>query len=348
MGNHQKPGTLGYHTADGRDTPTIFSRLLALSLLLFATFLGAACNAQPSPTATPASATPEFNPTSTSIPVTSTPTPTITPQPTSSLDVKAADLSDITLKFWHPWAGDTEKAIQESIGEFNDSNPYGIAVEAISQGDLNSLYEKIDNAETDANLPNLAVAANYQVQTYISGGKPVAGLDTYVSDPEWGFTVEELADFNQLFLQQDVKEGSRFGLPAVRTAHLMYYNTSWAEELGFSSAPRTPEEFATQVCAAAQANQTNEDLDDDGTGGWLINTDPSGILSWLYAFDSSVLLPNEAGYRFNTRNLRRRCCSWKNYLTRVVLLKYLTPQLKLNLQIAGRCLLPVPSPMISS
>jgi multiple sugar transport system substrate-binding protein len=301
MSNHQKPGTLSYHTADGKDTPSIISRMLVLSLLLFGIFLAVACNAQPSPTATPARATPEFSPTSTSIPATSTPTPTITPQPTSSLDVKAADLDGITIKFWHPWSGDTGKAIQESVDEFNDSNPYGIAVEAISHGDLNSLYEKIDHAEPDAGLPNLAVGVNYQVQTWISGGKPIVGLDTYISDPEWGFSVQELADFNLLFLQQDVKEGSRFGLPAVRTAHLMYYNTSWAEELGFTSAPKTPEEFASRVCAAAQTNQTNEDQDDDGTGGWLINTDPSGILSWLYAFDSTVLLPNEAGYRFNTQ-----------------------------------------------
>ena len=300
MGNHQKPGTLGNHTAVGIITPSIISRMLVLILVLLGIFLVAACNAPPSPTATLASATPENSPTSTSIPATSTPTPTITPQPTSSLDVKAADLDGITLKFWHPWSGDTGKAVQESVDEFNNSNQYGITVEASSQGDLNSLYEKIDNAVPDAGLPNLAVGANYQVQTWIAGGKPVAGLDTYVSDPEWGLSVQELADFNQLFLQQDVREGSRFGLPAVRTADLMYYNTTWAEELGFTSAPRTPEEFAVQVCAAAQANQTNDDPDDDGTGGWLINTNPPGILSWLYAFDSNVLLPNDAGYRFNT------------------------------------------------
>jgi ABC-type glycerol-3-phosphate transport system substrate-binding protein len=300
MGNHQKPGALGYHTADGRDNPSIFSPWLVLSLLLVGALFFAACSDQPSPTELPASATPELLPTATSTPPTPSPTPTITPQPTSSLEVKAADLDDITLEFWHPWSGATGDAFKKSLDEFNAGNPYGISVEAISQGDLNSLYEKLDTADLETGLPNLAVGANYQIQSWISTGKPVAGLDTYVSDPEWGYSVSELADFNELFLQQDIKEGSRFGLPAVRSAQVMYYNTTWAEELGFTTPPRTPEQFKTQACAAAQTNQNNDNPDDDGTGGWLINTNPSGILSWLFAFDSQVLLPDDSGYQFNT------------------------------------------------
>jgi ABC-type glycerol-3-phosphate transport system substrate-binding protein len=299
MSNHHKTGSLNYLTADDRSTPSDFTRLMVLSLLLCGILLSAACSGQPSPTAAAPSATPEISPTSTDSPATPTPTPTITPLPTSALGLKAADLEGVALTFWHPWSGDTGNALQESLAEFNASNQYGITVEAISQGDLDSLYEKIATAELESGLPNLAVGANYQIQSWISNGKPVTGLDTYVNDPEWGFSVQELADFNQLFLQQDVKGGNRFGLPAVRNAQVMYYNTTWAEELGFISAPETPEQFKAQACAAALANQSNDNPEDDGTGGWLINTTPAGILSWLYAFDSPVLLPNESGYQFN-------------------------------------------------
>jgi len=300
MSDQKKTDFSGNHTVLERDESIILTRLLVLSLLLFGIFMASACNVQPSPTASPASATPISSPTLTSIPATPTRTPTITPQPTSSLGVKAAELDGVTLSFWHPWTGDTGNTIQKSIEKFNASNAYGITVESISQGDLNSLYEKIDLQESKTGLPNLAVGANYQIQSWISAGKPVVGLDDYLDDPEWGLSKEELADFNELFLQQDVMEGSRIGMPAVRTAQVMYYNTTWAEELGFRSIPKDPEEFKTQVCAAAQANRENEEPEDDGTGGWLINTNPLGILSWLYAFGSQVLLPNDAGYNFNT------------------------------------------------
>lgn len=271
---------------------------LILSGVLFIT----ACSSQPIPTAPFVSETPELTPTSTKPPATPTPTPTITPQPTSALGLKTADLDGVTVEFWHPWAGDTGRAINEALSEFNASNPYGISVNAVYQGELNDLYEKISKAELDTGLPNLAVGTNYQIQSWINTGKPVAGLDTYINDPEWGVSTQELADFNETFLNQDTQGGKRFGMPAVRSAQLLYYNTTWAEELGFTTLPKTPEQFKTRACIAARANKSNDKTEDDGSGGWLINTSPSSILSWLYAFDSNVILPDESGYQFNTSN----------------------------------------------
>ncbi|MGB3702700.1 MAG: extracellular solute-binding protein [Anaerolineales bacterium] len=301
MCKNHKSGFLDYLTANGRSTPVDSTRLMLLIFILVGFSLIAACSGQPPPISTAISETPELKPTLTSIPATLSPTATITPQPTSSLGVKESDLDGLTLKFWHPWSGETGEAIQDSLTEFNTINNFGITVESISQGSLNSLYEKIATADKAAGLPNLAVGADYQIQSWISSGKPVTGLNNYVNDPEWGFHSDELADFFDIFLQQDVKEQNRFGLPAVRTAQVMYYNTSWAEELGFTSPPGSAAEFKEQVCAAAQAIQTNEDAQDDGSGGWLINTTPASVLSWMYAFNSSVLLPNENGYQFDSQ-----------------------------------------------
>jgi len=300
MQGYQKPCSSDDHTADGKSLPGDFTRLMFLLFVLSSLFLAYACTNQPSPTSAVSSVTPVLTPTSTSRPATPTPTPTITPQPTSSLGIKAADLDGTTLVFWHPWSGETARVIQESLSEFNTSNEYGITVEAISQDSLNSLYEKVDTAELESGLPNITIGTNYQIRDWISSGKPVTGLNTYVNDPEWGLSSQELADFNEIFLLQDVKGDNQFAMPAVRTAQVMYYNTTWAEELGFSTPPATPEEFKTQVCAAAQSFQTSDNLQTPGSGGWLINTSPSAILSWLYAFNSSVLLPDDAGYHFNS------------------------------------------------
>jgi ABC-type glycerol-3-phosphate transport system substrate-binding protein len=263
------------------------SSIILVIMMLIAVLI-VSCNGQPTP-APPVS--PQF---------THTPTATITPQPTSSIEVIRSDLNGVSLSFWHPWLGETGAAIQASIDEFNGNNEFGISVESTYQGTFNSLNERIGSAEPITELPNLTVAANYQILSWIESEKPVTSLTTFVNDPKWGFSDEDLLDFNSIFLQQDVNGQNRFGFPAVRSAPLLFYNSTWAEELGFSSPPNTSEEFKEQACAAAQANKSNEVSEDDGTGGWFIDTTPSGILSWMYAFGSSVIHPNGNGYLFNT------------------------------------------------
>lgn len=273
-------------------SPVIRVLILGVFLLL------AACGSQPSPTLTSTVAAPQATITSTRTPI--APTATVTPQPTSSLGVDQSALNGVTISFWHPWSGETGKVIQESIEEFNANNEYGITVESASQGTFNSLNDIIDNTDTGSGLPNLTIGSNYQILSWNSSGKRVVGLNAYVNDPEWGLSSDDQADFYPIFLEQDVSGQNRIGFPAVRSAQLMFYNTTWAEELGFTSPPNTTEEFKEQACQAARANNANDLPTDDGSGGWLINTTPSGILSWMYAFGSQVVRPDSSGYHFNT------------------------------------------------
>jgi ABC-type glycerol-3-phosphate transport system substrate-binding protein len=73
---------------------------------------------------------------------------------------------------------------------------------------------------------------------------------------------------------------------------VIFYNKTWAEELGFDAPPRTPEEFKQQACVASVKNG-------DGTGGWFINTSPASVLSWVYAFGGEIATI-EGDYDFNT------------------------------------------------
>lgn len=294
---------------------------MILVIMIFIMVLLVNCSGQPTPPPIVASETPKPTPTPTSPTVTSTLTATITPQPTSSIEVIRSDLNGLSLTFWHPWSGETGTAIQESIDDFNATNDFGITVESTDQGTFNSLYERIETANPATELPNLTVAANYQILSWINSGKPITSLTNFVSDPEWGFSNEELADFYNVFLEQDVNGQNRFGFPAVRSSPLIFYNNTWAKELGFFSPPGTTEDFKEQACAAAQANRSNDISEDDGTGGWLIDTTPAGILSWMYAFGSSVIHPDGSGYLFNTpqtedafrylKDLFDQGCAWE-------------------------------------
>jgi ABC-type glycerol-3-phosphate transport system substrate-binding protein len=79
----------------------------------------------------------------------------------------------------------------------------------------------------------------------------------------------------------------------------LFYNYSWAKELGFDGPPATPEEFKTQACAAAEANNSDDRTDNDGTGGLLLKPNASTMVVWIWAFGGEVEKPGE-GYSFTT------------------------------------------------
>ena len=190
------------------------------------------------------------------------------------------------------------------VSEFNASNAYGITVDSAYQGNYNQLYERVLDAGSTGDPPNIAVGYNYEILSWNDVGGGTLDLNRYVDDPEWGLSSQEQADFYAIFWTQDVEDGFRLGLPAQRFAQLMYYNLSWAEELGFEAAPQTPQEFKLRACAAARANNRDDDPDNNGTGGWVTNTSPSAILSWMYAFGSEAIDSAGTGYDFDTPQTR--------------------------------------------
>lgn len=204
-----------------------------------------------------------------------------------------------TIQFWHPWSGATAQAVQDSIERFNEENDYGIIVQATSQGNYDDLYSAVDAAIQSRETPHLAIGYNYQIGNWAAQGQ-VVNLNKYVNDPQWGLSYAEQADFIPVIWEQDLIATERIGFPAQRSAQVMIYNQSWAEEMGFKAPPETPEEFKEQACAAAQGKKLDADSANDGQGGWIINTTPSAFLTWLYAFDGQALNSQQDGYRFDT------------------------------------------------
>jgi ABC-type glycerol-3-phosphate transport system substrate-binding protein len=143
----------------------------------------------------------------------------------------------------------------------------------------------------------------HQINGWRAFGDLWVDIHIYSDDPNWGLTESTMDDMV-------VPPGP--GLPISGSAYYIFYNQTWAQELGFDSPPTTPDEFEDQACAAsAQRN--------DGLGGWVINTHPSGLLSWVHAFGGEV--SNAQGeYRFEStqiesaftflRGLMDKGCAW--------------------------------------
>ena len=260
-----------------------------LFLLSLAAFLSACGEITPEPPAASPSPGSESAP--------QTPASTPTPEPpakkaVSSLGVEAESLKGIEVKVWHPWYGVESSRFGTLVSEFNENNEWGVRVAAESQVNFTNLYENTAAALPTAGRPDLVIALPEHALDWDKSGA-VTDLTPYARDPLYGL---ELKDIPVVFLNQDNYGGRRLGIPAQRTARLLLWNQTWAEELGFASPPDTPAGFKQQSCRAQQAMLKDEAPQNDFMGGWYVDVNPMTAYAWLLAFEGGAL--DGGGYRF--------------------------------------------------
>jgi|GEM_PF-100909 len=235
---------------------------------------------------------------------TPTQSPTATLQPTSAIAIQSEELRGALIRFWHPWSGPLGQTATRLAEEFNLTNPWGILVTSVAYPGYDALENALGSAFQSPAAPQVTLAFLHQALAWDSRNNLI-DLQPYVNDPQWGISSTIQADFYPLFWHQDLVDGRRLGLPAFRSGQLLLYNQSWAKELGYAQPPADPDQFQSQACAAAAANQHDQVKENNGTGGWIISTDYSVALSWIYAFGGDMLKSPEPGlgqsvYQFNT------------------------------------------------
>jgi multiple sugar transport system substrate-binding protein len=236
-------------------------------------------------------ATPSLQPTSTP------PRPTSLPASGSHLGIPMEALKGVTIQVWHPWFVVEADMFNTKVKEFNQTNEWGITVQSTSQINYTQLYESVTTSLPTVNRPQLVIAFPEHALAWNTSGS-VIDLNPYINDPQYGYTQAEIADFPPVFWSQDSIGGKRLGVPAERSARFLLYNSSWARDLGFDDPPKSADEFRQQACRGHQAMLINSDKTDNGKGGWIVDTDPMTLLSWMTAFSGGVLEGNN--YRFLT------------------------------------------------
>jgi len=203
-------------------------------------------------------------------------------------------LNGVTVKWWHQHRGGREEELISLIDEFNSTNPYGIIVEATNEGGYSDIYDKMIAGLTTGDVPSLVVAYQNQAAAYqVADG--LVSLDPYLNHPTYGLNKDEQADFFEAFLNADRLPqfgGNTFGFPPHRSMEVLYYNQTWLEELGYSAAPRTPEEFKEMACAA-----TNPAA---GTVGYEISTDASRVASMIFARGGDIYDYDNNQFTYNS------------------------------------------------
>jgi multiple sugar transport system substrate-binding protein len=245
----------------------------------------------------------------------------MTPSP---LGLTANDLHGLQVHLWYPWSGALGTSFQGILDEFNRSNQWGITIQGQGFEGFGRLDEAVEAGLTTGSLPDLVIDYGYQAQHW-NGDGILADLTPYVTDPAWGLTSNELADFYTVFwledvLANDADQGVRIGVPYYRSAYVLFYNQSWAEELGYPNPPKSPEEFRVRACTAAEAFARQGDKSNLGKGGYLMTPQPGELMGWVYAFGGEINNPFAPGYLFNTpetnqaftylKGLQGSGCAW--------------------------------------
>ena len=134
----------------------------------------------------------------------------------------------------------------------NATNEYGITVAAYDQGGYTEMANNMNAAINTGDLPDVTVGYTNDFMAYDAAGDVIADMVPYVDDPNFGMSAEEVADFYPSFWESDMIDGERLGVPAQRSGQYLFWNKTWAEELGFHSPPTTPAEFLEQACLASE------------------------------------------------------------------------------------------------
>jgi ABC-type glycerol-3-phosphate transport system substrate-binding protein len=225
-------------------------------------------------------------------------------------------LTGVQIMYLHPWSDDTGRVMDMLVDEFNQSNEWGINVMLREPGSTGLAIQEIRASESGA--INVAALPIYELLYQDQNQSAVVDLNPYASSTKVGFSKDERTDFQPVFWNGNLVDGKLYGIPAQQSAAVLFYNATWAREMGFSSIPKTSEAFKLQTCAANALLRKDADWQNDGLGGWIVNSDAGTLLSWLNTFGGVDLsAPIE---KFNTPkvktgftylfNLQAKACAW--------------------------------------
>ena len=243
--------------------------------------------------------------------------PTTAPEPTMAPTEEPMkpdiDPTGQTVNFWHVWGtGGPSEALQAIVDDFNASNEWNITVDAVEQGQYNDLEDAFNAAVQSGDLPDLVTGYTNAMANWYAVDS-IVDLTPYVNDSYFGLTADEQAAIFQGSLDGGkAPDGTLFAFPISQSANVLFYNSSWAKELGFDNPPTNYDEFKAQACAAAEANNKDDNPDNDGTGGLVLFAGASNVASFVFANGGNMLNAAGDGYDFTSQSVIDVANFWKD------------------------------------
>ncbi len=282
-----------------------------LPLVIVAAMLLGACSPEITlltrqPASTPTAESPLRQPTATSAP-----SRTPSPSPTPGLRLNPDVVKGLEVE---AWVSGELPGLGQLAADFNGSNPWGVKISLVSHPNLNLLAGAVSASLESEARPDLVLALPEQL---LGWRDSLLDLAPYAANAEFGVAREAILP---AFWEQSALDGAQYGLPVIRSGRYLFYNVTWARDLGFDAAPQTWEEFRAQVCAANATWKTDTNLENDGFGGLALEVTSNWQTpyGWIRALGGEVFA--QGAYTFeNDANaaalqrlldLRAEGCAW--------------------------------------
>ena len=158
----------------------------------------------------------------------------------------------VSVTIWHNQTGELVKGWEAMIADFNKTNGKGITVKPEFQGNYTQIYQKMLGAIQAGSMPEGVVAVENQVADYAKAGVLVE-LDQYINSKTNGLGKQALDDIYKPYIDSNKypQYGNRIlSFPFIKSLEVMFVNEDLLKELGFTSQPKTWDDFEKAAKAA--------------------------------------------------------------------------------------------------
>lgn len=145
---------------------------------------------------------------------------------------------DVTITFWHCASDEAGVLMDKYVKEFNETNKYGITVNAIYQGqysDAATLLKTMISGKNYKELPDIMQMDATGKMTYYNSGKAYTVDDALVNYPDDAL----LGKYLTAALGNWQFAGKQLGLPFATSTTVTYYNKDLLAKAGWDKAPDT-------------------------------------------------------------------------------------------------------------
>jgi sn-glycerol 3-phosphate transport system substrate-binding protein len=218
---------------------------------------------------------------------------------------KVDSKGNVTLEFWYALGGDSGKAIEDLVKQFNDTHPT-IQVVATYQGNYTTAMAKVYSAITGNTLPNIAQL----------GGAPLLGTSGAIlpiSDFAASDSSFNLDDFYPAFLEYNTAGGVLWSAPFNNSVPILVYNKDLFTAAGLD--PENPPQNTEELLAAAK---TLTKTDANGTPSqWGLNArdDTHWYLStFILENGAQIVSEDESQVLYNSPEAVEMLEMWSNWV----------------------------------
>jgi len=207
--------------------------------------------------------------------------------PTIAVDFNTLRGSNIIVA--HPFA-EEETLFEQFVREFNLNNSWGIHVEARAYSGIAALSRQLTAAGDE---PGLVIGLGADLGALETSVKWL-DLRAFANDPQYG--IARLYDGESVFAQFSPAADRSSWLPTLPLAYdagVLFYNSGWAKELGYSQTPSNLADIWEIGGAAKTNNAGDDDHLNNGTGGLALSQSALSALSWYVSFGGEMGDPEE-------------------------------------------------------